>query len=104
LVQPAALVDGDPEAPGGIERQIIGAGEPAAGRGELNDLTPEIIGPAVHGIKIVGIAALILGQTEIELASARPVLRVDRDALGPVHRRGAEEIGGAARLDDDIGL
>ena len=54
----------------------------------------------MNGIDIVGAAALILGQAEIKLAC----IRVDGDALGPVHQRGAEEIGGAARLDGDIGL
>ena len=49
------IAAGDQNIPGKTFRRVI-----AAGRGELDDLAPKVIGPAVNGIDLVGAAALIL--------------------------------------------
>ena len=44
--------------------------------------------------------ARVVGQHDVDAAGDR----VGLDVLGPVHRRGAEQVGGAARLDQHVGL
>jgi len=49
-------------------------------------------------------APLVLGQAEVKFVAIRRCTRINSDALRPVQRLGAEEIGGEASLDGNINL
>ena len=59
-----------------------------------------VLGARIGGVDLLGLALGVVGQHDIDLA----VDAVGLDVLGTVHLGGAEQVGGAARLDQHVGL
>ena len=78
----------------------LGGGEVAAVLGDLDDVAEGVFGARVGGVDLLGLALGVVGQHDIDLA----VDGVGLDVLGPVHLGGAEQVAGAARLDQHVGL
>ena len=57
-------------------------------------------GPRVGGVHLLGLAAVVVGQHQLDLAG----LRIGLDVLGPVHLRGAQRVAGEPGLDQHLGL
>ena len=79
----------------------------AFGRGVVavlgRDLDDVAVGVARHRVGLVDLllgALAVVGQHDIDA----PVHRVGLDVLRPVHRRGLQEIGGDAGIDQHVGL
>ena len=77
-----------------------GGSEVAAVLGDLDDVAKGVLGARVGGIDGVSLAAGVVGEHDIDLA----IGAVGLDVLGAVHPGGAEQIAGAAGLDDHVGL
>ena len=128
-------VGGDPEAALGVDRAIVGAGQPAvfrgegipgsadfgdggvaaahedfpgrgfggevaAGFGDLDDVAETVGMAGIGGVFLAGLAAVVVGEHDIDA----PRARVGLDVFRAVHGRGAEEIAGAAGFDDNVRL
>ena len=79
---------------------VIGVLAFAARRDQLDDLAVARCGARVDGVDLLRLAPGVVGQHDVDAA----VDRVGLDVLGPVHRRGAEQVGGAPGLDQHVRL
>ena len=101
--------------PGEERRRVVGVagehedlpGEPGgggvAGFGDLDDVAADVVRPGVGRVgwgSVVDAALVVVGEHRVDLA----VGRVGLDVLGPVHRGGPDHVGGAAGVDQDVGL
>ena len=98
-VAPTAAIDGiaalDQDLPSELGRSVI---VPVGD--DFDDVAKSVVGPWVGGIDLVRLALAVVGQHHVDLVG----LRIGLNVLGPVHLRGAEQVGSRARLDDNVGL
>ena len=59
-----------------------------------------LFGARIGRVDLVGLAALVVGQHDVDAPGDRMRFHV----LRPIHRRGAEQVAGAPRVDHHVGL
>ena len=72
----------------------------AVGRNHLDDVAEAVARARIGGIDLLRRAPVVVGQADIDLLRTRIGFHV----LRPVHPGGAEQIGGATRLDQHVRL
>ena len=98
-VAPTAATDGSPQRTSISHGSVSAAWSPPSGD-HLDDVAERVVGARVGRVDLLGLAAGVVGQHDVDLVR----LRVGLDVLRPVHLRRAEKVGGAAGLDQHVGL